>query len=176
MQHSATHQFGPAASFLTRSGRVVLVGSLPADEEGHPLGCGREGRPNGGEAFGAFGNPAAARAKDSLGSETKARPVGGELAFRRDDAVKDRLLAVEAPSPRAAAAAGAERTLRSVEAAAHQADDRRRCDANLDAAPRSCFVQQLPSSLVDVEPASLAQLSTSPPDGEAKISPLGVGA
>ena len=175
MQHSATHQFGPAASFLTRSGRVVLVGSLPADEEGHPLGCGREGRPNGGEAFGAFGNPAAARAKDSLGSETKARPVGGELAFRRDDAVKDRLLAVEAPSPRGAGA-GAERTLRSVEAAARQADDRRRCDANFDAAPRSCFVQQLPSSLVDVQPASLAQLSTSPPDGEAKISPLGVGA
>ena len=174
MQHSATHQFGPAASFLTRSGRVVLVGSLPADEEGHPLGCGREGRPNGGEAFGAFGNPAAARAKDSLGSETKARPVGGELAFRRDDAVKDRLLAVEAPSPRAAAA-GAERTLLIVEEAARQADDRRRCDANLDAAPRSCFVQQLPSSLGDVEPASLAQLSTSPPDGEAKISPLGVG-
>ena len=150
-----------------------MVGSLPGVVEEHPLGCGREGRPNVGEAFGSFGNPAAARAKDSLGSETKARPVEGEPAFRRDDVAKDRLLAVEAPSPRAAA--GAERTRLSVEAAGRQADDRRRRDANLDVSPRSCFVQ-LPSSLVDVEPASLVGLSTAPPDGEAKISPLGVGA
>ena len=170
MQHSATHQFGPVAFFPTRSGHVVEVGSPLDVEEEHPLDCGREGRrPNAGEAFGAFGNLAAAPAKDSLGSETKARPVGGELAVRRDDVAKDHLLAVEVPSPRG----GAERTRLSVETVARP-DDRHRCDANSDGAPRSCFV--LPSSLVGVEPASPVGLSTAPPGGEAKISPLGVGA
>ena len=164
-----THQFGPAASFPTRSGLVVVVGSLLGGEEEHPLGCGREGRPNGGEAFGAFGNPAAGRAKDFLGSETKARPVGGELAVRRDDVAKDHLLAVEVPSPRG----GAERTRLSVETAARPGDRHRR-GANLVGAPRSCSV--LPSSLVDVQPASLVELRTAPPGGEAKISPLGGGA
>ena len=169
MQRSATHQFGPVASFPTRSGHDVVAGSLLGVEEEHPLGCEREGRPNGGEAFGAFGNPAAGRAKDFLGSETKARPVGGELAVRGDDEAKDRLLAVEVPSPRG----GAERTRLSVETVARP-DDRHRCDANSDGAPRSCFV--LPSSLVGVEPASPVGLSTAPPGEEAKISPLGVGA
>ena len=161
MQHSATHQFGPVAFYPTRSGHVDVVGSPLDVEEEHPLDCGREGRrPNAGEAFGAFGNPAAARAKDSLGSETKARPVGGELAVRRDDAAEVRLLAVEVPSPRG----GAERTRL----------EKHRHDANLDAAHHSYSV--LPPFLVVVEPASLVELCTAPPDGAAKISPLGVGA
>ena len=170
MQHSATHQFGPVAFFPTRSGHVVEVGSPLDVEAEHPLDCGREGRrPNAGEAFGAFGNLAAAPAKDSLGSETKARPVGAELAVRRDDAAEVRLLAFEVPSPRG----GAERTRLSVEAT-FRPDERHRRDANLDAAPHSCFV--LPSSLVGVEPVSLVELCTAPPDAAAKISPLGVGA
>ena len=142
-----------------------MVGSPLVVEAERPPGSGRPGRPNGAEAFAAF----AAGAKDSLGSETKARPVGGELAVRRDDVAKDHLLAVEVPSPRG----GAERTRLSVEAT-FRPDERHLHDANLDAAPHSCFV--LPSSLVGVEPASLVELSTAPPGGEAKISPLGVGA
>ena len=164
-----TYQFEPVVSFPTRSGHVVVVGSLLDVEEERPLDCGREGRPNAGEACGAFGNPVGGRAKDFLGSETKARPVGGELAVRRDDVAKDRLLAVEVPSPRG----GAERTRLCVERA-DRPDHRH--ETNLDGAPRSCFVK-LPSSLVGEEPAaSLVELSTAPPGGEAKISPLGVGA
>ena len=142
-----------------------MVG-FPLDvEEEHPLDCGKEDRrPNAGEAFGAFGNPAAARAKDSLGSETKARPVfGGELAVRRDDAAEVRLLAAEVPSPQ-----------RGLGEAERTRLERHRHDANLDAAHHSYFV--LPPFLVVVEPASLVELCTAPPDAAAKISPLGVGA
>ena len=163
MQQPATHRFGPAASCLIPSELFFAVGFPLVFEAGRPPGSGRPGRPNGAEAFATF----AAGAKDSLGSETKARPVGGELAVRRDDAAEVRLLAVEVPSPRG----GAERTRLSVEAT-FRPDERHRRDANLGAAPHSCFV--LPSCLVGV--VSLVELCTAPPDAAAKISPLGVGA
>ena len=164
MQQPATHRFGPAASCPIPSELFFAVGSPLVVEAERPPGSGRPGRPNGAEAFAAF----AAGAKDSLGSETKARLVG-VVAVRRDDSAEDRLLAVVARSPRA----GVERARLSVEVATRR-DGKLLDDAMLGAGPRFC-AGQLPSCRGDVSRASLAELSIAPLGGEARRYLPGVG-
>ena len=164
MQQPATHRFGPAASCPIPSELFFAVGSPHVVEAERPPGSGRPGRPNGAEAFATF----AAGAKDSLGSETKARLVG-VVAVRRDDLAEDRLLAVVARSPRA----GVERARLSVEVATRR-DGKLLDDAMLGAGPRFCAGQP-PSCRGDVSQASLAELSTAPLGGEARRYLPGVG-
>ena len=168
MQQPATHRFGPAASCPIPSELFFAVGSPHVVEAERPPGSGRPGRPNGAEAFATFENPAAAGAKDSLGSETKARLVG-VVVVRRDGSAEDRLLAVVARSPRA----GVERARLIVEVATRR--DGKLLDVAMSGAgPRFCAGQP-PSCRGDVSRPSLAELSIAPLGGEARRYLAGVG-